>query len=1444
MSNGGWKRLHCKDVVASTYKRNRKRWSIFSKQNKRFCLFITAPIYFVSILLYTHMSLLCNRSIYTRNTNLAHLTLDYGIKNRIRRTRILVKETKWTNLAKKIKMKQSDHFFKMKSQSLDEMKRAFDRRLRTSVPQMSPVTLSSTLLDSHTILPSKTPPLPKTIRKVRKTTFFKRIFARTTESRWWNIFCFVNQQLCSSPSNNVTRKETRYEIETETQLMDPDNLMPADASSLCGLIAQSASVVDQFSFNTKDVINNHPNTRQVRVLITGIVSTPVGYRLAQVLMKQCNVTVLVGFDIVYPNTIKNRIQYQEQVAVLSKMSNEMYKPFFMGYTGLDPVQHPEFFIKNNGTIGTSDEVDLIRTFQPTHIVHMAYHNSDHAFDPKHHKHVINKNTPYTRLYDDGNRTKTNKTVLNDQFVKHNPTLFPIRNGMISMEQILAAIANKPVNERPHFIYASTSKASSSSPLSEHTTTKYKFDTSVHTRSRTMDEIIADHYYRHHGVYSLGIRIPVVYGPWEHPSSPIYQALRQVALNHTGSQVPQSVATTTDSNSSQTEASDVGDGEYDDTLVDMIHVNDVVDALIGAMQFRPQRFESTTGTVPMTLQLNATVHNVSIRTIKQVAREILQSQRSSANNYYTNSRKLLDRPITGTSGVSIFQSLLGSLPHMDWKDGLARTLDWHLDRAQRYGPPIARSMNVFTTNEREKERRMKVISNDNKNTFASALPVDTTNDVKPINRNRRRLTEVSNTINNGKATVMEKSGENVDSSGTSNTNISSDTESEVVPATISEANPNPSPESAVKATPPGEADKPAPENKESKVVPATSSEANPNPSPERAVNVTPPAEAGKPAPENNESEVVPAASSEANPNPSPESSVNVTPPGETDKPAPENNEAKVVPAIEADPNPSPESTVNVAPPAEVDKPATESSELKVVPASETYPNPSPESAVNVATPAEADKPNPENIESNAVPASEAKSNDVTVSSMCPPDDVLCNEGRLRLPCASECMIHKPSECISTVFDDVLLLSQSLSQQCNVVLYTQILNVEASTISVDAQEISSNSTNPTVVCNFLYINQDSALAQNMLDNRQQLGGIPENTTLSNNELIVNLNGQLTSRGWKLIFVKNPQQPMKTYETSLLKLSPGRFFSTSVKEAIFIEQNCKKPLLHDDVLFLSSQMSRPYREARIAPRSLSSDDSQVMLPPEPPRRAALLVSHLIYQSSNDTAPLPQSAQINSFEATNFMRHEAGEAAPLLAGETPQIQQQREFCERVGYYANPQESSLRHYDAPNMNFVLSKFASTRWVIHDLTNDDSRTQIRCPWYEEHNRWETNIDQLSLLYVIERMDVERRMEQKDLDDAERAVINDMTELKRKVSDTYEWTPLKPNNIPRHQYYSPYMHDAKVLPNDMEYVTDHVNKLTNTIHITNITEPRLFIRIVSDRFLSYERNEWDALRTVS
>lgn len=964
----------------------------------------------------------------------------------------------------------------------------------------------------------------------------------------------------------------------ETSSKTPKNDKPAPLEELCGYFAQSASLESPTSFKHKDSLVKA--SRKVRVLITGILSTPVGYHLALTLKERCNVNVAIGFDNLYPNSLKNRLLYQEQMAILTKSIPRIVRPFFIGHVGLDPIKHAS---KNFQVLNATSELDIVQTFQPTHIVHLAYHNSDHSFN---NVEYYNDQSPYR-----SQRTKYSEAcIVNDSRTEYSyrSPLYVLKNSLISMEQILASIAKAPLEKRPHFIYASTSATTWHNGMENSVgcLSRSNVDHNVHIRARKMDEVLASFYYRKHKVYSIGMRIPFVYGPWDHPSSPVHQTIREQAG------VP---------NADHQSITDLEGHEK--RLDDTLYVDDVVDAVISAMQYR----SDDSSEFPLVVGLSSG-HKRDAQDIKLLSRELLKlTTRSNATTTmeelesHLSSRSVADETILFAEILNRTKRLLGWSPESSLAKGLANTIAWHLNRIQPYGPP-------------------------------------------PNNQSYH-----DNSIISGDRMLQRLSLPNCDRFG----------------------------------------------------------------------------------------------------------------------------------------------------------------------------------------------------------------------------DALCHGGQPALPCASECALHKPYTCIPTAFDDILSLVQSLTQECDIVLYTQHFDKGASDLDLSSEFMEEGDP---LVCNFAFINQDSNLTNSVIEKvpDQELKNL-DFELLPGEDLnqpgsirkrkYMALNGRLLYRGWILIWVKDLPDELHPYEESLLKLSPGRFFHSDVKTAVFIDQQFRVSPKADDIAFLAHEMYRKAWDPKVMKRK-NGPKAKYLMPAEPERLAAILLPQLKYQDSVDAERLPPEEKISVYEATRFMRFEVGEKTPL--GKEPHsIKMQREFYERVKTYLNP--DNARSLSEPSYKFELKNWVRTRWVAHDMTTDASRLQVRCPWYEEHVLWGTPLDQVSFAYVIEKLDLQRRIVHNEPDESVQKDLVEKMEMKKSFSDTFEWIALETDANKQYSSFS----ELQVLPSTIEFVTDgkkqqiisenvqdfphdvaHVNAVEGDAkdnkveirqhghHHHQHKHPLFFVRIISDKVMAFARKAWN------
>ena len=485
------------------------------------------------------------------------------------------------------------------------------------------------------------------------------------------------------------RPETQFNMNGETIRMAL--VKPSMVDEICGAHAKrvvseeinesSSSDRTSSSYTYRDALQM-PKARTTRVLITGVLSQPA-YLLALSLKATCNVDVVIGFDAMYPNSIRNRLRVQEQMAMLTKMIPKLVRPIFISHIGIDPLRHAKSF----QSLYETNEIDIVASLTPTHIVHFAAHDP-HLF--RYHSDPEWKNT-YSPYIKERMNHPDHVSTATTTGSNYNTALYSIRTGLLSMEQILASMAVTPLNDRPHLLYASASTIGFASEAA----TFGHYENVVHTIGRQMDEVLADYYYQQHGVTSVGLRLPNgVYGPWSHPESDLYQLFDQAIRNATtpifSTDMMNATTTTTAATTMQNAMIEAALARPDSEFIDLVHINDVVDATITAMQYRPVNGKS----VLFDLQSGETM---SLRQVQQAVYEILDPTTTSSSVLIETKKsnvKNLDKNRQST------QKALGWKPSIPILEGLTRTVAWHMDRVHPYGPPLHSSFNITIPNKIE------------------------------------------------------------------------------------------------------------------------------------------------------------------------------------------------------------------------------------------------------------------------------------------------------------------------------------------------------------------------------------------------------------------------------------------------------------------------------------------------------------------------------------------------------------------------------------------------------------------------------------------------------------------------------------------------------------------------------------------------------------------------
>ena len=183
---------------------------------------------------------------------------------------------------------------------------------------------------------------------------------------------------------------------------------------------------------------------------------------------------------------------------------------------------------------------------------------------------------------------------------------------------------------------------------------------LHGTNKLLDEMLAASYHSTHGIYSVGLRFFPIYGPWCSQDSEVYEISMSTLAAAAG------------------QDSGDGDGAFEDDVRDYVYIDDAVDAVLAAMQYRPA------GEDPPAVVANVGTGKGS--TLRDIREELaghfprLKGQTPKAAATETERRATVS-----IASAERSESILGFTARTSLREGLAQTLKWQRDRQLPYGP---------------------------------------------------------------------------------------------------------------------------------------------------------------------------------------------------------------------------------------------------------------------------------------------------------------------------------------------------------------------------------------------------------------------------------------------------------------------------------------------------------------------------------------------------------------------------------------------------------------------------------------------------------------------------------------------------------------------------------------------------------------------------------------
>jgi len=327
--------------------------------------------------------------------------------------------------------------------------------------------------------------------------------------------------------------------------------------------------------------------------------------------------------------------------------------------------------------------------------------------------------------------------------------------------------------------------------------------------------------------------------------------------------------------------------------------------------------------------------------------------------------------------------------------------------------------------------------------------------------------------------------------------------------------------------------------------------------------------------------------------------------------------------------------------------------------------------------------------------------------CSPLDRECLRGAPVFPCASEC--RRSERCTPSAWDDVAVLSKMVTSGCDAVLYTILLDEDAEQIPSATTAMDSSSFSyvgaglPEDVgrrtqarCNIAFVSEESLLVKRLMSEGEEY--LDEESADSNGSGLPPL---LRHGFWTVLPVSNPSTSSwmhafgGTFALGYLpKVSPGRFFGSSVQYAIYTAPT----VLVDNLPSLLKRMESgpPSHDESLSSSSNVSSSTALMLASK--------------------RPTCDPAQRGSSCATTY--------------STPP--HQNDMIQSRMY--NMIRIALR---GDILGGALEPVMDSSFVIHSLREDDSRL-FRCDVYGEAAQWGASSDERALEFIVSLHDLWRK----------------------------------------------------------------------------------------------------------
>ena len=173
-------------------------------------------------------------------------------------------------------------------------------------------------------------------------------------------------------------------------------------------------------------------------------------------------------------------------------------------------------------------------------------------------------------------------------------------------------------------------------------------------------------------------------------------------------------------------------------------------------------------------------------------------------------------------------------------------------------------------------------------------------------------------------------------------------------------------------------------------------------------------------------------------------------------------------------------------------------------------------------------------------------------ICEIGDIYCSRGQKPIPCSAECSTN--AFCTKSSLDKVAPIAHNLTENCDLVLYTTIL--EEGITQISFRPPSFDRDDDERLCAFAFVISTSILANSV---KQDASNAQSDTIIQ-------------YQGWSFISIDTSDISLSWQERQMFKLTPGNLFHASVKSALYLPSDFSSQPEPDDLRFMFHLLHKP--------------------------------------------------------------------------------------------------------------------------------------------------------------------------------------------------------------------------------------------------------------------------------